>query len=274
MSRHLFRWINRIRAARIVRKHPVPDDLWLATTHKLPLLRGLDSEEKARLRVLATLLIHRKTFVGVQGVEVDERLQIVIAAQACLEILELEQGVNAFDGWYEVIVYPGAFLVEHEEMDEIGVVHPGGRALSGEAWQRGPVILSLEDIERDSFQIHRGHNVVIHEFAHKLDMLNGRADGFPPLHPDMPIEAWTRSLSEAYDDLARRAKHHHGRINAYAATNPAEFFAVICEYFFTAPDVLHDEYPHVYGQLKAYFRQDPLHRTRRWLSNSERVSSR
>ena len=255
-----FRWIKRLRTSRLVHKYALQDELWRETTRKLPLLQGLDATEKARLRVLATLLIHRKTFVGVQDVEVDQSLQIVIAAQACLEILQLEQGVDAFDGWYEIIIYPGAFVVEREEMDEMGIVHPGGKALSGEAWQRGPVILSLDDIQRDSFQVHKGHNVIIHEFAHKLDMLNGRADGYPPLHPDMPIEQWTKSLSEAYANLVKRAEHHHGPINAYAATNPAEFFAVVCEYFFTAPEVLHEEYPKVYSQLRAYFQQDPLRR--------------
>ena len=257
----MFQWLKRRRIRRVLRDYALPDELWLNTTRRLPLLQGLDAAEKARLRVLATLLIHRKRFSGVHGVVVNPGMQIVIAAQACLEVLNLQQGVDAFDGWTEIIVYPGAFLVERDEIDDIGVVHPGGRALSGEAWQRGPLILSWDDIDRDSFRINPGRNVVIHEFAHKLDMLNGRADGFPPLHPDMPIEEWTASLSQAYDDLVKRVAHHHSHINAYAATSPAEFFAVICEYFFTAPYVLHEEYPDVYDQLRAYFRQDPLIRT-------------
>ncbi len=260
MIRHPLRWWRRWRTSWLVRRHALPDEQWLAATRDLVLLRGLDAREKARLRVLATLLIHRKTFVGAGGLALDLTMKIVIAAQACVEILAFEHGIRAFDGWYEVIVYPDTFVVDREEMDAAGVVHAGRRALSGEAWRRGPVILSWADVERDSFRLHPGHNVVIHEFAHKLDMLNGRADGFPPLHPDMPIEVWSRSLSEAYEDLIERTAHHHGAINPYATTDPAEFFAVICEYFFTAPQLLHEAYPHVYEQLSAYFRQDPLAR--------------
>ena len=256
----MFRWIKRFKTYRILRKHALPDEVWHRITHQLPLLDGLDASEKARLRVLSTLLIHRKTFTAVQGEEIDLDFKIVIAAQACLEILYLD--IDAFDGWYEVVIYPGAFVVARDEIDEIGIVHPGDKALSGEAWMHGPVIFSRDDIERDSFQHHKGHHVVLHEFAHKLDMLNGRANGMPPLHPDMPMKAWTQSLSEAYDNLVKRVEHHHGGLNPYAATNPAEFFAVICEYFFTAPEVLHEQYPKVYHQLKAYFRQDPLRRLR------------
>jgi len=252
----MFRWFKRLSTYRMVRKHALPDHDWHSVTAALPLLHMLGATEKARLRVLTTLLIHRKVFVGSRGVEVDLRIKIIIAAQACLEILEL--GIDAFDGWNEIIVYPDTFVVEHNEVDEMGIVHSGSRALSGEAWQRGSVILSLDDIEHDSFHVQKGHHVILHEFAHKLDMLNGRANGMPPLHPDMPLEAWTQSLSAAYENLVSRVEHHHGLINPYAATNPGEFFAVMCEYFFTAPDILHEEYPKVYMQLKAYFRQDPL----------------
>ncbi len=250
------RWLERYLTFRILRMHGLPDYEWHEVTRRLPLLASLDASEKARLRVLTTLFIHKKTFLGVQGLDITLAMKIVIAAQACLEVLEL--GIDAFDGWHEIIVYPGAFLVKREIQDEIGLVHSDSKVQSGEAWMRGPVILSWDDIEQDSYRMRLGHNVVLHEFAHKLDMLNGRANGMPPLHPDMPITEWTRSLSKAYDHLIQRVEHHHGSINPYAATNPAEFFAVMCEYFFTAPDVLIEHYPAVYHQLKAYFRLDTL----------------
>ena len=254
----MFCWLKRLNTIRTLRRHALPDQVWHEVTAQLPLLSRLDPTEKARLRVLTTLLIHRKTFVGVQGVGINLRLKIIISAQACLEILALD--IEAFDGWYEIIVYPAAFIVTHENTDEASIVHSGSRVLSGEAWQRGPVILSLNDIERDSFRINKGHNVVLHEFAHKLDMLNGRANGMPPLHPDMPMQEWTQSLATAYKNLEQRVELLRGSINPYAATHPGEFFAVVCEYFFTAPDILHEQYPKVYTQLKAFFRQDPLHR--------------
>jgi len=191
---------------------------------------------------------------------IDDEIRITIAAQACLEILEL--GLDAFAGWLEIIVYPGAFRVTQETLDDAGVVHQQDNSLSGESWSRGPVILSWQDVQEDSFSLRPGHNVVLHEFAHKLDMLNQRANGMPPLHPDMPIKAWTEALSQAYENLQQRLENHQPTINAYAATNPAEFFAVICEYFFTAPDILWQHCPDVYQQLKAWFKQDPLARKR------------
>ena len=250
------RWLERFRTFRILKRHGLPDHEWHKVTRQLPLLASLNAKEKARLRKLSTLFIHRKVFSGVKGLEVTLVMKIVIAAQACLEILEL--GIGAFDGWTEIIVYPGAFKVEREMRDESGLVHNDSKALSGESWMRGPVIFSWEDVEHDSYTLQRGHNVVLHEFAHKLDMLNGRANGMPPLHPDMEIAEWTGSLSKAYERLTRRVKHNHDSINSYGTINPAEFFAVICEYFFTAPEVLVENYPEVYQLFKAYFRQDPM----------------
>lgn len=248
------KWLERVRTYYILKKYALPDHLWLNTTDRLSLLDSLDAVEMAKLRVLSTLLIHRKTFTGVQGVDVTLEMKIIIAAQACVEILEL--GIDSFDGWKEIVIYPGAFKVEREVQDDLGLVSTEKNVLSGEAWGQGPVIFSWDDIERDSFTLRAGHNVVIHEFAHKLDMLNGRANGMPPLHPDMPIEEWTESLSNAYQRLIKRLEHHHAEINPYAATNPAEFFAVMCEYYFTAPNILKKHYPKVFKELRAYFRRE------------------
>lgn len=252
----MLKWLDRLNTHRILKKHSLDDRLWLHTTQKLPLLASLDAVQMAKLRVLSTLLIHRKVFSGAHGLDVTMEMQIVIAAQACLEILEL--GIESFEGWIEVIVYPGAFKVEREVQDANGLVNKETNVLGGEAWGQGPVILSWEDVERDSYTLREGHNVVIHEFAHKLDMLNGRANGMPPLHPNMKISMWTESLSAAYQHLKKRLAHHHAEINPYAASNPAEFFAVMSEYYFTAPHVLIKYYPKVYYELKAYYSPKPL----------------
>lgn len=244
-------WLERLRTYYILKKHGLPDHIWLSTTQKLPLLDSLNSVQLAKIRVLSTLLIHHKIFFGAHGFKVTLSMKIIIAAQACLEILEL--GINSFEGWSEIIVYPSAFKVEKEVQDENGLVSMEKNTLSGEAWGQGPVILSWEDVERDSFTLREGHNVIIHEFAHKLDMLNGRANGMPPLHPDMEISKWTESLSTAYKHLIKRLKHNKFEINPYAATNPAEFFAVMSEYYFTAPKILIKYYPKVYHELKAYY---------------------
>lgn len=253
------KFFQRYHLLKILRDHPIDDHDWRWATDHLPLLKLYNASERARLRELTTLFLYYKAFRGVQGMEVDTEVKLTIAAQACVEILQL--GIDAFSGWVEIIVYPYAFRVQREQMDEFGLVSRQDNILGGEAWGEGPVILSWDDVERDSYKLHPGQNVVIHEFAHKVDMLNGRANGMPPLHPDMPIEEWTEALSKAYRRLLNAVEHgRHTRINPYAATNPAEFFAVICEYFFTAPDVLHHLEPAVYQQLKAYFLQDPLKR--------------
>ena len=250
--------IKRFGLARILQRHAIPDRIWHRTTGKLPLLNRYTPVEKARLRVLSTLFLQRKSFTGAHGLDVTQEMKVIVAAQACVEVLEL--GIDRFDGWHSVIIYPDAFLVEREVHDEYGLVRDERRTLGGEAWARGPVILSWDDVERDSYRLNPGHHIIIHEFAHKLDMLNGRANGMPPLHPDMPIEVWTRSLSRAYERLQSRIEQHDPDLNPYAATDPAEFFAVVCEYFFTAPEILHQHYPEVYRQLQSYFRQDVLMR--------------
>ncbi len=248
---------SRYHTLRILHQHPIADADWFAVTRRIHLFDALSANEKARLRELSTLFLHAKDFTGVQGQEITPEIRISIAAQACLEILEL--GLDAYDGWVEIIVYPGAFRVQREASDEFGIVHEEDHALSGESWGQGPVILSWDDVQRDSFNPQPGRNVVIHEFAHKLDMLNGRANGMPPLHPEMSIEAWTSALGEAYTHLQQHLEHHHrSAIDPYAATNPAEFFAVVCEYFFTDPQTLRTYCRDVYDQLHIYFRQNPL----------------
>lgn len=220
------------------------------------MLRGLDAVEKARLRKLAVIFLRQKTITGASNLQVTDKMAVVIATQAVLPVLQL--GLAYYRGWVEIILYPGGFRVSRESADQNGLVSSDARVLSGESWLRGPVILSWEDVEHDMDSSAPGHNVVVHEFAHKLDMLNGRANGMPPLHPTMEIEQWTDVLSRAYGILQQKVAHQDpARINDYAATAPAEFFAVVSEYFFTAPDVLEQYCPRVYRQLIQFYRQDP-----------------
>jgi MtfA peptidase len=180
-------------------------------------------------------------------------MRMAVAAQACLLILNLD--IDYFDNWVEVILYPGAFRVHHERMDAIGLVHNEASVLTGESWLRGPVILSWDDVERDTYHYQPGRNVILHEFAHKLDGLNGVTNGMPPLHRGMSRQRWADALSGAYDALCLQvAAGEPSFINPYAATSPAEFFAVLSEYFFTAPDILKDCYPEVHKQLTLFYR--------------------
>ena len=243
----------------LLHRRAIPHDLWAEVTGQLAVLQGMTAVEKAHLRELATLFLHKKQFVGVQELQLTDAMCLIIAALACLPALGL--GIACLSGWTEIIVYPAAFLISRDERDAAGVVHHQEQALIGESWSRGPLILSWDDIEKDMQGQSSGRNVVIHEIAHKLDVLNGAADGYPPLHRGMDIAAWSTSLSAAYETLVRQVQHHHRVcINPYAATSPAEFFAVISEYFFCAPELLQPHFADVYRQLRLYYRQDPLQR--------------
>lgn len=254
--------MNIFKSARIIyilHRYPIKHDLWESVSKKLVILQGMSSVEKAHLRELSTLFLHQKNIYSVQGLVLTEKMRVIIAAQACLTTLKL--GIALLNGWSDIIVYPDAFRVNRDEMDEYGIVHQGEHILSGEAWSRGPVILSWQDIESDMHRKQQGQNVILHEISHKLDMLNGRANGMPPLHFSMQTEQWTATFSQAYQQLNQRLEHHHRVcVNPYAATSPAEFFAVFTEYFFCAPEILNIHFREVYQQLRLYYRQDPLSR--------------
>jgi MtfA peptidase len=249
----LQRWSMR----RILQRNRIPLALWHKVTRRLVVLRELDAVQMARLRELTTWFLHNKAINGVQGLNVSLPMRITVAAQACLLILNLD--LDYFDRWAEVILYPGAFRVNHAQQDANGLVHDEARDLSGEAWLSGPVILSWDDVERDSYHIHAGHNVVVHEFAHKLDGLGGVANGLPPLRRGMKQQDWANAMGASYDALRQRVDSGKSVfINSYAATSPAEFFAVVSEYFFTAPDILQKCCPAVHKQLALFYRQPAL----------------
>ena len=239
---------------RILRSNPIPHHVWQGVTRRIAVLRDLDAVQMAHLRELTAWFLHSKAINGAQGLEATLDMRIAVASQACLLILNLD--IDYFDNWVEVILYPGAFLVNHEQRDAIGLLHNDTNVLSGEAWLRGPVILSWDDVERDICHPQPGRNVVLHEFAHKLDGYNGVANGLPPLRRGMSRKRWAEDFSAAYDALCMQvAAGEEPVINPYAATSPAEFFAVACEYFFTAPEQLKDCCPAVHRQMALLFRQ-------------------
>jgi len=250
----MFRVLHRLRETRILRQHRIDDGLWAATLGLLPILNGLSATESDRLRHLTTLFLARKRFEPALGMELDPGMRLRIAVQACLPILYL--GSEWYDDWRTVIVYPGEFIRPRSEVDAAGVMHEWSEVLRGESWDRGPVVLSWSDVEASGYG--EGYNVVIHEMAHKLDGLNGQVDGFPPLHPGMPIPDWTQTFRSAFEALeATLARNEVPAIDPYAAESPAEFFAVINEYFFETPERLRADHPAVYDKLVEFYRQDP-----------------
>ena len=250
------------RRTRILANHPLDGATWRATVAALPLLDCLPDDDLVRLRELATLFVHDKVFSGAHGLEVDPAMRIAIAAQACLPVLEL--GAAWLTGWRSVIVYPESFVVDLEEPDEDGVIHAIRDERIGESWARGPLILSWADARPGAEPFGEGSNVVTHEIAHKLDQHDGHSNGCPPLHPGMDRTAWQRDLQAAYDALCREVESGRATwIDPYATEAPDEFFAVLSEHFFTAPDAVMELVPAVYDQLRAFYRQDPLARLAR-----------
>ena len=227
-------------------RHRIEDALWREATRGLSFLP--DSE---KLKRLALLFLAEKQFVGAHGLELTDAMRVSIAAQACLPILEL--GLDWYAGFTGIVVYPGDFRVRRAETDEAGVVHEWEDELAGEAMPGGPVVLSWDAMAHDPAM-----NVVIHEFAHKLDMLNGDADGLPPLHPGMDPAAWRRVFKEAYEgfcDAVERGRETW--LDPYAAEHPSEFFAVISEAFFKDAAETRRRYPEVFAQLRLFYKQDP-----------------
>lgn len=249
--------LRRWRRQRIVEaRRPSPHD-WEAATAGLPVLSGLSPAERARLQELAVLFLHAKSLEPVAGLELTEPMRLRIAALAALPVLGLD--IDYYRGFYSVVIYPGSFRARHEHWEEDGTVHQVEQELAGEAWERGPVILSWEEVEA-SLELD-GFNVVIHECAHKLDMLTGATNGLPPLHRGMQVRAWSEAFGAAYENLQRRAQAgEQTELDPYAAESPAEFFAVASEAFFELPHLLREVYPAVYEQLLAFYRQDPASR--------------
>ena len=239
-------WLTEWRRRRVLRKHRIDDALWQHATAPLGFL-----PRTPKLRELALLFLAEKELVGAHELDVTDVMRVSIAAQACTPILEL--GLDWYAGWRGVVVYPGDFRVRRHEVDEDGVVHEWEDDLAGEAMPGGPVVLSWDAAAHDA-----AINVVIHEFAHKLDMLNGEADGVPPLHAGMDRRAWHAALDEAYEgfcDMVDRGKRTW--LDPYAAEHRSEFFAVVSEAFFREPREAQRRYPDLYRQLSLFYRQDP-----------------
>ena len=239
-------WLTSWRRRRVLQRHRIDDALWRRASAALPFLPPSD-----KLRQLTLLFLAEKQFSGAHELEVTDHMRVSIAAQACLPILEL--GLDWYSGFTGIVVYPGDFRVRRVEADEHGVVHEWDDELAGEAMPGGPVVISWDAAANDAQM-----NVVIHEFVHKIDMLNGVADGLPPLHAGMDATRWRAAFAAAYEGFCDSVDRGRDTwLDPYAAEHPSEFFAVISEAFFQEPGETQRRYPDVYEQLKGFYRQDP-----------------
>jgi len=243
------------RKKRVLRRFAPDETLWREVTGGLPFLRGLTDAEWQRLQDCAALFLDGKEMHGARGFILTDAVRLSIALQACLPILNL--GLDFYQGWVGIVIYPGEFRVRRAEMDASGVMHEYDDELSGEAWPGGPVILSWQDVELGA----AGYNVVIHEFAHKLHMGRGDMDDFPSPHAEMDRAQWLSAWEAAYARFCGQVDRGvRTVIDPYASEDPAEFFAVLSEAFFTQPETVRSTYPALYDQLGLFYKQDPAAR--------------
>jgi len=253
----LFNFLKRCRRERILREAHIDETEWQHALADYSFTRALNDDERARLKQRVILFLAEKPINGAGNLNIDNGARLTIAIQACMLILNLD--LDWYKSWTEVILYPGEFVARREEVDEAGVVHTVEESMSGESWEHGTVVLSWADVRQAGKE--DGYNVVIHEFAHQIDMLNGEANGFPPLHQSMSRAQWASAFSSAYEHFCKRIDDWEDTvIDEYAAENPGEFFAVISEAFFEIPLAVRNEYPDVYAQLVLFYRQDPAQR--------------
>lgn len=217
----------------------------------------LDPEQRAKLRQLVAIFVAEKHWEGCHGLAISDEIKVTIAAQACLLVVGLDEVY--FDHVVSILVYPTAYVGAETEISRAGVVIEGGQARMGEAWYRGPVVLSWADALAGGRHEQPGHNLVLHEFAHQLDMMNGRRiDGTPRLQNSTQYRRWGEVLQPEYEKLINDCEHgRRGFIDCYGATSVGEFFAVLTESFFERPAILRQYHLETYEVLRDFYQLDP-----------------
>ena len=261
----MFSWLKTKRRERALATNALLDEEWKAALRELPFLDHYASEALARLRDLTTLFLVEKSIVsgatsGEHSLEVTPHMRIMIGAQACLLIIgrgaTVAEAMRDYDGWENVVVYPGDFPRTYDFEDDAGVVHRLDEPIAGESWEGGPVLLSWPAVAAGYEET--GMALVIHEFAHKIDMLDGAVNGLPPLPVDARA-AFRGAIDAAYTHFCGCVDRNlDTAIDPYAAESIDEFFAVTCEVFFAEPELLLLEYPAYAELLQSYFRVDPI----------------
>jgi Mlc titration factor MtfA (ptsG expression regulator) len=243
-----------------LQRRAIPDDLWKRTLVRYPFLRRHDDPGATALRRLTSLFLDAKSFTVVGDLRLNDALVVSIAAQACLPILRL--GLAAYDSFVGIVVHADQVVAAREVMDDFGVVHQFEEVLAGETVRGGPVMLSWRDVRAagrgDAAAGTGAYCVVIHEFAHVLDLAQGPAEALPILPPDIPVPEWRAVMRASQLALVRLLESGTPTaLDAYGAESLTEFFAVAAEAFFVTPAEMKNEHPALYGMLVRYFRQDP-----------------
>lgn len=252
----IFGWLKQRRRRK--RQHqPFPPAWEEILSSRVWFDRVLEDYQRRRLRAWMQVFIPEKNWEGCGGQEMTEEIKIIVAAQA--GVLMLGRDENYFDHVQSILVYPSAYRAPGEERANM-IVTEGGSPRMGEAWWRGPVILSWKHARQGGMLRSPGDNLVLHEFAHQLDMLNGSLiDGTPPMESQAQLDRWVEVMTPAYEKLVRdcRSRHGHPVLSCYGATNVAEFFAVATESFFTDAVDFRIHLPDVYAAMSEFYGQDP-----------------
>jgi Mlc titration factor MtfA (ptsG expression regulator) len=244
------------REQRIVRRRAISNELWLETLASLPFLARWSAADLEALRRMTSLFLDEKEFAGAGGLEVTDTMAVHIAVQACLPVLRL--GLQPYRGFVGIVVHPDEVVAPREVMDDDGVVHNYDEVLSGEAMDGGPLMLSWTDVRAAGESADWAYNVVIHEFAHVIDMGDGEADGVPPLQAVESRRRWRAVIEAEYDVFCRWTDDGRDTVlDPYGATEIGEFFAVAVEAFFVAPADMREQHPQLYALFADYFQQDP-----------------
>jgi hypothetical protein len=239
-----------------IRAQPFPAVWRRILTRRVPLVRTMPADLQLLLKKQIQVFLAQTPVIGCAGLQVTDEMRVTIAAQACLLVLHRKTGV--FPNLREVLLYPGAFIVDRIHHEGDGVLREQRRVLAGESWQRGQVILSWQDVREGAAIADDGRNVVLHEFAHQLDQETGVANGAPPL-PALASERWAAVLGAEFRQLQQRVETGQSSLlSDYGATDPAEFFAVATEVFFEQPAPLARDHAALYGELRSFYGTDPL----------------
>ena len=261
-------WLAAWRRRR-VKSTPFPAQWRDILRRRMPAFARLPPDVQWRLKKLAQVLLAEKPFIGCGGLEITDEMRVLVSVQAALLLLRL--GPDGFSELRQVLIYPGPFVVDRNQPDASGLVHEHRRALSGESWQQGQVILSWADVLAGAADPSDGHNVVLHEFAHQIDQAHGRANGAPWLPGRARRERWAHVMNAEYQALRQQlAAGGSSLIDPYGATEPAEFFAVVSELFFEKPAELAEYHPALFSELQGLFGVDP----RLWLDATVLIPGR
>jgi len=238
------------------RSLPLPAEWIDIIRRNFPYYQYLTPDERTELQGHIQVFLHEKEFEGCEGLEITDEIRVTIAAQAC--VLLLHRQSDYFPHMKTILVYPHPYFAPIMRYRPGGVVEEDVQERLGESWHRGPIVLAWDNVLKSSLDPDDGHNVVFHEFAHELDSEYGTPDGAPPLRQNTMYTAWARVLGHEYGRLLNdlRSGHQH-LIDAYGATNPAEFFAVVTELFFERPVALKTRHPELYEQFSLFYEQDP-----------------